>query len=99
VHNLGSGSCGAPPLNPLPDIPGVHRVFAVAFGTGSRLQGSLPPRADLWRCPSHPDVEVLLLSGYAVRSFGVGLAGLFNLTGLDLHYSDCYGACELPARL
>jgi hypothetical protein len=88
----------APPSNPLPDIPGVHHAFAVAFGTGSHLQGSLLRCADHWRYPYHPDPEVSLLSGYAVPSLGVGLAGLFNLTGLDLHYSDCYGPCDLPLR-
>ena len=59
---------------------------------------SLPPPPPPWR-PYHPAPEVSLLSGNAVLSFGVGLAGLFNLTGLDLHYSDCYGACDLPSRL
>jgi hypothetical protein len=43
--------------------------------------------------------EVSLLSGYAVPSLGVGSPGLFNLTGLGRHYSDCDGAFDLSSRL
>jgi hypothetical protein len=30
---------------------------------------------------------------------GQGLAGLFNLAGLDLDHSNGYDACDLPVRL
>jgi hypothetical protein len=74
-------------------------AFAIAFDNGAHLQGSPLLLADLWRCPYHTDPEVSLLSGYAVLSFGVGLAGMFNLTGLNLYDSDCYGARYFPSRL